>query len=208
FPKLGKVGCQGSMEIGTSDQLHPCRLGKQSTESTALKRVRNSREAFPSLFVEQSLTLLHVRLHPVDDPEQPRRGPARQERFSGPETLPERLEECRTQHPQTDHECSRHRPAIEPAGAFAASAKPEKECVQPRSTRKRECRIASVGVPARLQKVKDLESTGQVSPEKPGYAEPGEGRTPDAALPHQEHQARQPECEQDGLSLGLHRDDL
>src|SRR5208282_2647767 len=167
----GEIGFQGRMNVGTSDQLHPCTLGNQSTESTALKRVRNSSHAFASLFVEQSLTWLHVRLHPVDDPEQPRRRAARQERFSGPEPLPERLEERRAQHPQTDHQCSRHRPAIEPAGAFATATKPQKECIQPRSTRERESRVASVGVPARLQKVKNLETTGQVSPEKPGDAE-------------------------------------
>ncbi len=60
------------MEIGATNQLHPRPLGEQAAEAAALKWVRNPRQVFPPLLVQQAFTGLDMGLDSINDPEQPR----------------------------------------------------------------------------------------------------------------------------------------
>ena len=69
FTKLGEVGLQRGVEVGSSNQLNSRALGEQATQPALLEWVGHAGNAESAFLVEESLARLQVPAHAIDDPE-------------------------------------------------------------------------------------------------------------------------------------------
>ena len=174
-PNWVKFVVERRMQIGAADQLHPRRSGKQAAEAAALEGVRESPADPPALLVKQAFAGLHVRLDPVDHPQQPRRGTARQER------LPARSRTGGTRSADGPKTRSPIRSAAAMTQRSSRAAGPTREAsgkgIQAHARRPlpAPCRRHRCAGPAARNRATGNQA-GEVAPEEPGQAEAGQRR--------------------------------